>query len=126
LGYNTDIQRFGVRAPYNPLLGADALTELAPMYWGASSTVTTTEGQVRALANAPQTYSFRRIISLTAVNQYLCAAGPAVWGTPNVRFVDGGQPIAMDWTQFTVGGVSHNVGNSHSPMTINSLQVELY
>lgn len=120
--YSTPDTRFRVRQSAFTVEPED----LSPLYWGTSSSLVTNESEVLALANSLQVNSFHRTITTAATNKYLVVSYPAAWGSAHYRFVDGGQPIAIDSAQFSVGGVLYRTDNSHFQMTFTSQGVEIY
>ena len=94
-------------------------------YYGAASAIAATEAEVLALPDSELRVNFEKTFTLTASNEYLDIAFPAAWGTPQVRFVDGGMPLVMEWTTLAVGGVSYNVGHSYYQLTCSE-SVEVY
>jgi len=96
------------------------------MYWGGASSIPSTEAQVQALANSALRVSFSATFTVTLASQYLAVSYPAAWGTARIRFVDGGGPIAMESTTFSVGGVSYRTSCSFASAMTFTGQIEVY
>jgi hypothetical protein len=94
------------------------------MYFGVASSVPANEADVLALPHSEIRFDFAKETMVTAANQVFCVSHPVTWGLAEIRFVDGGMPIVMEWTVFEVGGVLYRNGSS-APLVCSEM-VEVY